>query len=132
MSWPWVKYGRCASVMGYYGPVSSCVAAGNARHARACPGPANHGMATRTTNWQPSRCRSCQGCVPHAKFPRENDAFWTYARGEASAVAPGEDADTLVVFSASIPNGILLSRLDDLRSMCEAMAAPDADGWRDA
>jgi len=35
-----------------------------------------------------------------------------------------------VAFSAGIPGGIQLSSLPDPRTVHEAMAAPDADGWR--
>ena len=38
----------------------------------------------------------------------------------------------LVAFSAGLPGGIQLSSLPDPRSVREAMAAPDADGWKDA
>ena len=37
-----------------------------------------------------------------------------------------------VVFSAGLPGGIQLSSLPDPRSVHKAMAAPDADGWKDA
>ena len=37
-----------------------------------------------------------------------------------------------VAFSASLPGSIQLSSLPDPRSVHEAMAAPDADGWKDA
>ena len=35
-------------------------------------------------------------------------------------------------FSAGLPGGIQLSQLPDPRNVREAMAAPDADGWREA
>ena len=38
----------------------------------------------------------------------------------------------MVAFSAGLPNGIQLSSLPDPRTVREAMAAPDADGWKDA
>jgi hypothetical protein len=65
-------------------------------------------------------------------FPEKTTCSGRTRGGEASTVAPVEDADTPVVFSASIPNSILLSKLDDPCSVREAMKAPDADGWRDA
>ena len=37
-----------------------------------------------------------------------------------------------VAFSAGLPGGIQLSQLPDPRSAREAMAAPDADGWKEA
>ena len=36
-----------------------------------------------------------------------------------------------IVFSAGLPGGIQLSQLPDLRSVHEAMATPDAEGWKD-
>ena len=44
-------------------------------------------------------------------------------RGGASFLAE-------IAFSAGLPSGIQLSALPDPRSVREAMAAPDADGWR--
>jgi len=43
-----------------------------------------------------------------------------------------EDDCGAVAFSAGLPNGILLSQPPDPHSVREAMAAPDADGWKDA
>jgi hypothetical protein len=37
-----------------------------------------------------------------------------------------------VGFSAGLPGGIQLSQLPDPRNVRDAMAAPDAVGWRDA
>ena len=37
-----------------------------------------------------------------------------------------------IAFSAGLPGGIQLSQLPDPRNAREAMAAPDAEGWRDA
>jgi len=50
--------------------------------------------------------------------------------GDAMLTLEGESHP--VAFSAGLPNGILLSRLPDPRSVREAMAAPDAEGWKDA
>ena len=41
-------------------------------------------------------------------------------------------AHSPIAFSAGLPGGIQLSQLPDPRSVREAMAAPDAEGWRDA
>ena len=38
----------------------------------------------------------------------------------------------MVAFSAGLPNSIQLSSLPDPCTVCEAMAAPDVDGWKDA
>ena len=38
----------------------------------------------------------------------------------------------LIGLLADLPSGIQLSKLPDPRSVREAMAAPDADGWKDA
>ena len=43
-----------------------------------------------------------------------------------------DDAHSPIAFSAGLPGGIQLSQLPDPRSVREAMAAPDAEGWRDA
>jgi len=40
-----------------------------------------------------------------------------------------EAAHPLIAFSDSLPGGIQLSQLPDPRSVREAMASPDADGW---
>jgi hypothetical protein len=37
-----------------------------------------------------------------------------------------------IAFSTGLPGGIQLSQLPDPRTVHEAMAAPDAEGWRDA
>ena len=37
-----------------------------------------------------------------------------------------------IAFSAGLPDGIQLSQLPDPCSVCKAMAAPDAEGWKDA
>ena len=44
---------------------------------------------------------------------------------------PGGD-DCMVAFSAGLPSGIQLSSLLDPCTIREAMAVPDADGWREA
>ena len=41
-----------------------------------------------------------------------------------------EAAHPPIAFSAGLPGGIQLSRLPDPRNVREAMAAPDAEGWR--
>ena len=43
-----------------------------------------------------------------------------------------DDAHAPIVFSAGLPGRIHLSQLPDPRTVREAMAAPDAEGWRDA
>ena len=43
-----------------------------------------------------------------------------------------DDTHSPIAFSASLPGGIQLSQLPDPRSVREAMAAPDVEGWRDA
>ena len=43
-----------------------------------------------------------------------------------------DDEYPSVAFSAGLPGGISISQLSDLRSVREAMAAPDAEGWRNA
>jgi len=43
-----------------------------------------------------------------------------------------EAAHPPIAFSAGLPVGIQLSHLPDPRSVREAMASPDADGWKDA
>ena len=52
-------------------------------------------------------------------------------RGGAT-LAVDDDAHSPIVFSANLLGGIQLSQLPNLRSVREAMAAPDAEGWRDA
>ena len=44
---------------------------------------------------------------------------------------PGGD-DCMVAFSAGLPSSIQLSSLLDPHTICKAMAAPNADGWREA
>ena len=43
-----------------------------------------------------------------------------------------EAAHPPIAFSACLPGGFQLSQLLDPRSVREAMASPDADGWKDA
>ena len=52
-------------------------------------------------------------------------------RGGAMLVLD-DDVHSPIAFSAGLPGGIQLSQLPDPRSVCEAMVAPDAEGWRDA
>jgi len=42
-----------------------------------------------------------------------------------------EAAHPPIAFSAGLSGGIQLSQLPDPRSVREAMASPDADGWKD-
>jgi len=56
-----------------------------------------------------------------------------WAGGYANAVTPDETAGTPVVFSAGIPNGVLLSRLTDPRNVPRQWRLPTPmDGWCDA
>ena len=43
-----------------------------------------------------------------------------------------EAAHPPIAFSAGLPGGIQLSQLPDAYSVGEAMASPDADGWKAA
>ena len=43
-----------------------------------------------------------------------------------------EAAHSLIAFSARLLGAIQLSQLPDPRSVREAMASPDVDGWKDA
>ena len=52
--------------------------------------------------------------------------------GGASAMLVMDDECPPVAFSAGLPNGIQLAQLPDPRNVREAMAAPDADQWKDA
>ena len=53
--------------------------------------------------------------------------------GQRGAMFSEEQIDIHpVVFSAGLPGGIQLSQLPDPRSARKAMAAPDADGWKEA
>ena len=51
-------------------------------------------------------------------------------RGGAMLVLD-DDAHSPIAFSAGLPGGVQLSQLPDPRCVREAMAAPDAEGWRD-
>ena len=51
--------------------------------------------------------------------------------GGGSAMLVLDDDAPPVAFSAGLPGGIQLSQLPDPQNVHEAMAAPDADGWRD-
>jgi hypothetical protein len=54
-------------------------------------------------------------------------------RGGGNALLNLDDAgDLQCAFSAGLPGGIQLSQLPDPRTVREAMASPDADGWKDA
>ena len=56
------------------------------------------------------------------------------AAGEGGGAMFSEEEGRLspVAFSSGMPRGFRLSRLLDPRSVREAMAAPDTDGWKDA
>ena len=51
--------------------------------------------------------------------------------GGASAMLIMDDECPPVAFSAGLLSGIQLVQLPDPRNMCKAMAAPDADQWKD-
>ena len=52
-------------------------------------------------------------------------------RGGAMLVLD-DDTHSPIAFSAGLPGDVQLSQLPDPRSVREAIAAPDAEGWRDA
>ena len=52
--------------------------------------------------------------------------------GKSAMLILDEEAHPPIAFSAGLPGGIQLSQMPDPRSVREAMASPDADGWKDA
>jgi len=51
--------------------------------------------------------------------------------GNGAMLSLDEAAHSLIAFSTGLPGGIQLSQLPDPRSVREAMASPDVEGWKD-